>query len=339
MFNDLINARMLTRGAIFLAPIFLMGLLTGDPIWFRVEIVTVSMFIAAERAQLAPLGVILHALIMVAGFLAVIASLGHPVSFVVAAVLLAVACVGVTRQGTHMRWAGTFTFIPVFYIACVTANDAKAQDLARIGLETAPYLILAALPVLVDAIICHRRKRSAGGKYRPSTHAIRYIKETPADGWFEAVIAAALAVGIAASFVEWAGIHYAQWLVWSAASVVTGDIVTARAKFRDRAIGAIAGVPLGMLAGMLMPHTPLLLDVMTAATVLTLVAFNRYVVAFGTRCALHAVTLIVAGHAIMSADVRATNVVIGSAIGIVLVFGTNWTMRSAARWPVIRNSR
>jgi hypothetical protein len=54
--------------------------------------------------------------------------------------------------------------------------------------------------------------------------------------------------------------------------------------------------------------------------VLTLVAFNRYVVAFGTRCALHAVAIIVAGHAVFLADYLAIDVVAGSVIGIVFVF-------------------
>ena len=108
------------------------------------------------------------------------------------------------------------------------------------------------------------------------------VTEAPAPGWFEGIVAAALAVGVAASLVEWQGIHYAQWLVWSAASVVTGDVAAARAKWKDRMIGAIVGVPAGMLVGIFMPHAPVFFDVLTAAIVLTLVAFNRYVVAFGT---------------------------------------------------------
>lgn len=55
MFNGLINVSMLSRGALQLAPIFIAGLLTGNPIWFRVEIVAISAFIAAERSRLAPL--------------------------------------------------------------------------------------------------------------------------------------------------------------------------------------------------------------------------------------------------------------------------------------------
>ncbi|MCP3727753.1 FUSC family protein [Paraburkholderia sp. CNPSo 3272] len=148
---------------------------------------------------------------------------------------------------------------------------------------------------------------------------------TTGSGRVEGIVVAALAAGVAALLAGWHGIHYAKWLVWSAASAVTGDVATSRTKWKDRMVGAIVGVPAGMLVGILVPHAPIFFDVLTAATVLTLVAFNRYVVAFGTRCALHAVAIIVAGHPVFSADYRAIDVVAGSVIGIVFVLGTHLT--------------
>jgi uncharacterized membrane protein YccC len=133
---------------------------------------------------------------------------------------------------------------------------------------------------------------------------------------------------MAASLVVWHRIHYPEWLIWSAASVVTGDVSTAIAKWKDRTVGAIVGVTIGMAVGVFMPHAPLLFDVLTAAIALTLVAFNRYVVAFGARCALHAIAIIVAGHTALSADARAIDVVIGSMIGLIFVLGTNLAARS-----------
>ncbi|SFT82405.1 hypothetical protein SAMN05192563_1004190 [Paraburkholderia aspalathi] len=335
MFN-LINVRMLSRGATLLAPIFIAGLVTGNAMWFRVEIATVSAFIAAERSRLAPLGLLLHLLVVGLGFVAMTISAGRPALFVIASVLLAIACVAVTAAGTEMRWVGSFTFIPVLYLACVTANDANGRNLAQLGLlglNTLPYLLCAALPVILDAIISYPAKRCADRSNSPGWLAVRQVSETPSPGCFEGMIAAALAVGVAASLVEWHHVHYAQWLVWSAASVVTGDVATACAKWKDRMMGAMVGVPAGMLVGIFMPHAPLLSDVLTAALALTLVAFNQYVIAFGTRCALHAVAIIVAGHALFSTDDRAINVGIGSMIGIVFVLGTNLIRRSLkGRW-------
>ena len=323
MFNDLFNIRMLSRGAILLAPIFIAGLVTGDPMWFRAEIVTVSVFIAAERSRLAPVGVLLHTLAIGLGALAMILSLGRPETFVMASVLLAIVCVAITAAGPGMRWTGTFTFIPVLYIACALANNANERRFGQLDMEVLPYLLCAAIPVILASSASWLSKQRASGSDGRGWLTLRQVTEAPAPGYFEGIVAAALAVGVAASLVEWQGVHYAQWLVWSAASVVTGDVATARAKWKDRTIGAIVGVPAGMLVGIILPHAPVLFDVLTAATVLTLVAFNQYVVAFGTRCALHAVAIIVAGHAVFFADYRAINVVAGSVIGIVFVLGTH----------------
>jgi hypothetical protein len=323
MFNGLINIRMLSRGAILLAPIFIAGLVTGDPMWFRAEIVTVSVFIAAERSRLAPLGVLLHTLVIGCCFLTMTASLGKPGAFVLVSVLLAIGCVAITDAGVGMRWTGTFTFIPVLYIACATAGDANGHRLGQAGLEVFLYLLCSALPVIVASSASCLWKKLVRKSNSHGWLALRQVTEPPAPGCFEGIVAAALAVGVAAMLARWHDIHYAQWLVWSAASVVTGDVATARAKWKDRMIGAIAGVPAGMLVGIFMPHAPMFFDVLTAATVLTLVAFNRYVVAFGTRCALHAVAIIVAGHAVLLADYRAIDVVAGSVIGIVFVLGTH----------------
>ncbi|CAB3809980.1 hypothetical protein LMG28614_07178 [Paraburkholderia ultramafica] len=323
MFNDLLNIRMLSRGAILLAPILIAGLVTGNPIWFRAEIVTVSVFIAAERSRLAPVGVLLHTLAIGFGVPAMTLSLGRSETFVMATVLLAIVCVAITAAGPGMRWTGTFTFIPVLYIACATADNADGHRLGQLGLEVLPYLLCSAIPVILASSASRLSTQLVGRAEGRGWLTLRQVTEAPAPGCIEGIIAAAFAVGVAASLVEWQGIHYAQWLVWSAASVVTGDVATARAKWKDRMVGAIVGVPGGMLVGIFMPHAPVFFEVLTAATVLTLVAFNRYVVAFGTRCALHAVAIIVAGHTVSLADYRAIDVVTGSVIGIVFVLGTH----------------
>ena len=323
MFNDLINLRMLLRGAILLAPIFIAGLVTGDPMWFRAEIVTVSVFIAAERSRLAPLGVLLHTLVIASCVLPVTASLANPGAFVIVSVLLAIGCVAIAVAGVGMRWTGTFTFIPVLYIACATAGDANGHRLGQAGLEVVPYLLCSAVPVILASSASFLWRKLVRKQASHGWLALRQVTEPPAPGCVEGIVAAAFAVGVAALLAGWHGVHYAQWLVWSAASVVTGDIATARAKWKDRMVGAIVGVPAGMLVGIFMPHAPVLFDVLTATTALTLVAFNRYVVAFGTRCALHAVAIIVAGHPVFSADWRAIDVAAGSVIGILFVLGTH----------------
>ena len=83
--------------------------------WLRVEIVTVSAYVAAERSRIAPLGVLLHAVFVTVAASVVTLSVGMPGLFIIACVALAIVCVGITAAGAGMRWTGTFTFIPVLF--------------------------------------------------------------------------------------------------------------------------------------------------------------------------------------------------------------------------------
>jgi uncharacterized membrane protein YccC len=67
----------------------------------------------------------------------------------------------------------------------------------------------------------------------------------------EAAMAAALSVAVAATTVEWLHLDHGQWVIWSAASVVTGDAASGQRKLLDRLTGAIVGVPIGVAVGLL----------------------------------------------------------------------------------------
>jgi hypothetical protein len=78
-------------------------------------------------------------------------------------------------------------------------------------------------------------------------------------------------------------------VIWSAASVVTGDAASGHRKMVDRMTGAIVGVPIGVVAGLLVPKDLLAFSsiatgIASILAVLSLVALRQYVVAFGLRC-------------------------------------------------------
>lgn len=70
----------------------------------------------------------------------------------------------------------------------------------------------------------------------------------------QAVLAVTLAVACSATLVAWRHIEYGQWAIWSSASVVTGNAASAHLKLRDRGLGALLGVPLGLAVGAALPH-------------------------------------------------------------------------------------
>ena len=91
--------------------------------------------------------------------------------------------------------------------------------------------------------------------------------------------------------MEWGHLDHGQWVIWSAASVVTGDAGAAHLKLRDRAVGAFLGVPAGIGLGLFLPHGPIAYGMAVVASLMTLVAFRSYLLGFATRCAAIAAAL------------------------------------------------
>jgi hypothetical protein len=82
------DGRALSRAMFALVPLLVLALVSGKSEWLAAAIVPVAMLIALDHSQLAPLGVFAHALAISAGFVILMASLAHPLLFVVATVLL-----------------------------------------------------------------------------------------------------------------------------------------------------------------------------------------------------------------------------------------------------------
>jgi uncharacterized membrane protein YccC len=230
----------------------------------------------------------------------------------------------------------------VLYLACESAEGIRRSALIHQGFDTLPFIWTAFLPVLLISSINHYRER------RPEVshlaHFAKWSKRSDiADRvpYIEPMIAVALAVGVAATFVEWRHIEHGQWMIWSAASVVTGSAASARLKFRDRIAGAIVGVPAGIFAGLLVPHDAFSRDLIVLAALLTLVCIQPYVVAFGTRCGCAAMAFVVAGQSWTFASERLINVAVGSTIGLLFALAVHVVARRASNsYPLhFRKSR
>ena len=325
-----IDAPRLRRTAIVLLPILLAALVTGDEYWLSALIVTISCFIAFDSASLAPTGVLLHGLVVLAGFLALFFALQVPAMFVIGCAVLAAITTGITRYGSGLRSLGSFTFVPALYLACEAAENCPPALFPQRAAQLLPYYGAAILPVLVASLVVHSRNESfRGGDILARLTRLRGdgdLGERRLAG--EAVVTVVLAVSIAAALVEWLRLDHGQWVVWSAASIVTGDIITARRKLRDRFGGALAGVPLGIVLGFVLPHATIAYLLLTAAIPLTFVAFRRYWVGFGARCACIACALVLSGQSVAIAEERALNVLLGGVIGAACVFGIHAMARS-----------
>jgi hypothetical protein len=322
------------HAALVLAPLVAVAIASGQPIWLQAAIVSGSAFIVMEKTNLAPLGVALHGIAIAAGFLVLLATISTPPAFVGATAAMAAASILVTAKGDKLRPLGNFTFIPALYLACETAEGTPRGVLLDRGLAFLPYIAAAMVSVIVLAAALHVRDRDLGVSH--IRHLTRFRRRVVDHGVaasvVEAMVAVTLAVACASIIVERRHLDHGQWVIWSAASVVTGDAASARRKLGDRMLGAFVGVPIGVTLGFLMPHSGIILKLATIGAVLSLIAFRRYPLGFGLRCALVALALIDDGQSVAFAAERVENVALGGAIGLVFVFGVHGLMVVQQRW-------
>lgn len=315
--GTVLETRALVLSAAVLAPTAAVASITGQPQWGRALVVAVSALIAAERSGLAPLGVVLHGAAICAGIACLAAALADPPLFVVATAILAGGSVLLTARGAKLRSLGSFTFIPALYVACELAEGAAPDRLAGLGVRFVPYAAAAILPVLVLSAARHHAARAEGVRYpRHAVRVMRWTQHGEPLRALEAAWAAVLGVASAAALVEWQHLPHGQWVIWSAVSVIAGEAAAVHRKVLDRAVGALVGVPLGLGAGLLLPPYPAMVDVVTLAGLLTLVAFRSYRLAFGLRCACVALALMLSEHSGLVAAERTGNVLLGGLLGL-----------------------
>ena len=324
-----LQTRALSHAIIALVPTLVLATLTGRQVWLQAALVTVSAIVAKETAHLALVGVLLHGAAIAVGFLILLISLAHPLLFVATACAMAAASILITARGSKLRPLGNFTFIPTLYLACEVGEAAGASGLPTAGLAYLPCVAVAVLPVAVLAGFDHARDRDLDTPTLRHLRSVlrRRVDHGPSAETLEALLAAVLAVASASTLVEFHHLEHGQWVIWSAASVVVGDFRSSRRKLYDRYLGALVGVPVGTVIGLLLPQSGLIRVLAGLGAVLTLLGFRRYVVGFATRCALIALILVDAAQSTLAAVERVQNVVMGGAIGIAFVVGVHATRR------------
>jgi hypothetical protein len=307
----------LRRAALVLLPAVIWGLFSPSNVWLQVALVTMSTFIVHETSGTAPLGVLAHAFTISGCFVGLLLSQAFPPLFVALCSLVAMGCVRIAALGTALRTLGSFTFAPALYLAVAAYEQAHDTGMREQLIRFAPALLMGVLPTFFLACWEHARDSSRKVSYwRHFSALLRPFDRGPALTSWLPPATAACAVGLSAFVAEFSHLPHAQWAIWSAASVVGADAVSTRLKWRDRTVGAVVGVPLGLVLGTLLPHHVATVSWCVIGSLLTLVAFRSYVVAFGTRSALAIAALFVAGVGPVSAVERVGNVLLGGCIGV-----------------------
>jgi hypothetical protein len=308
------------RAVLVLMPLVLLAMISGDGIWLRAALITISTFIAMERSGLAPLGTLLHGAAIIICYLALLAAQAAEPMFVLGCALLAAASILVMGWDARLRSLGNFTFIPALYLACETEEWRGSGSPLHRGFLFLPAMALAVLPVLVMSFLEHRKTRplTVSWPWHFRVVLVSAERKEPVP-YLEAMVAVTIAVGLAAHMVMVWRLDHGQWIIWSAASVITGDLTSGHQKLRDRMVGALVGVPTGIGGGVFLPHSAFVYDIVLLVAVLTLIAVRPYVLAFGLRCMCAALCLMLAGQSSIMAAERASHVILGGLIGLTVI--------------------
>ncbi|KJC34065.1 hypothetical protein UB31_38190 [Bradyrhizobium sp. LTSP849] len=303
-----IKASELARALIVVGPFVAAYFVSRETALLNLGLVAVSLLIPALRLQLAPKVVAWHYLAILVTFAALFLAAPIKPLFVVLTALAGFLAVAVTRYGEHFRTLGNWVFIPAVYLACEVREGVSAAEALRHA-----GMIVVSSPIAL-ALVCgiqiydRRRRGDAATSFGP-----------PIAEWFLPSLATAMAVFAAAALVEVLDLKQGQWVMWSAASVVVGDLSASTGKLKQRAIGAFVGVPLGFLAGIALPQSRIGYALAVLAATLTLISFSRYIVGFGLRCFFIALAASFAGGASGIAEERVANVITGGAFGLIAV--------------------
>ncbi|MFG1249598.1 FUSC family protein [Xanthobacter flavus] len=299
----------IARALAVIGPLVIAYLLSGEPALVNLCLLTVSLLIPALKLRLSPAAVIVQYLVIVATFALLFLAAPIPPLFVVLAALTGFMAAAVTRFGTLMRTLGNWVFIPSVYLALDIREGALGEAaLWQAGVLLGLSPVGLALVCAVQALDGRRRTLDRSEIFGP-----------PSGDWLVPAVATAAAVFAAAVLVEMFDIREGQWLIWSAASVVVGDLSASTGKLKLRALGALVGAPLGLLIGLALPVSEAGYSFCVLGAMLTLIAFSRYVVGFGARCFFIALAAAFAGTGSGIAAERVENVLIGGAFGLVAV--------------------
>ncbi|MFG1184483.1 FUSC family protein [Xanthobacter aminoxidans] len=299
----------IVRALVVIGPLVIAYLLSGEPALVNLCLLTVSLLIPALKLRLSPAAVIVQYLVIVATFALLFLAAPIPPLFVVLSAVTGFMAAAVTRFGTLMRTLGNWVFIPAVYLALDIREGALGEAaLWQAGVLLGLSPVGLALVCAVQALDGRRRTLERSEIFGP-----------PSGDWLVPAVATAAAVFAAALLVEMFDIREGQWLIWSAASVVVGDLSASTGKLKLRAMGALVGAPLGLLIGLVLPVSDVGYSFCVLGAMLTLIAFSRYVIGFGARCFFIALAAAFAGTGSGIATERVENVLIGGAFGLVAV--------------------
>jgi hypothetical protein len=304
----------LGRTAITLTPLVVDYCLTRNPAALQSSLILVSLCIGAARVGYGLPGLLLHALVILAAFGALLLAQHIPLLFAALTTLLATAAVLLGRFSESWRTFGSFSLIPSVYLAMEFFEQTHGLHLWTTFGQVARCSAIGLVFLCFLSWTWWIADRRADNFFTSFG-----TPERPNPQWQVMTLSVCIAEVLATTLIAVTQLPNAQWMVWSVVSVVTGDSSSASRKLKSRILGGLIGVALGLLAGFVVPHVAAGVRLLTVAIALSLVAFRPYPIEFGSRCFFVALAASMGGsvrHSELIGLERVTNVLLGGALGL-----------------------
>ena len=312
------------RTALVVLPAIGLYLYGGDLFALKAALIGVYLLIVTEGVQPSGMLLLLHAA-------AIILSIGmfgltftKPWLFVPLCACYAAGTHRLACWGEAWRSIGLFSFIPALYLGCElhTAPDISAAYLHLLSLYPVAVIPVALVSFGRLYFSRHAAWREALRFYcrlknpLPCCSVTPELKRLALDG----AAIRALAVFFAAALVEHFHLDAGEWVIWSAASVSTGDMASTRRKHRDRLWGVLFGVSLGLCVSKWVPASDALYGLAVLGVSISIATLRNYRVAFAVRGCLCVVSAVALGHGSGIGWLRLGDVLLGGFVGLVAMY-------------------
>jgi Fusaric acid resistance protein-like len=326
--------KQLGRTAVALMPLVVDYCHTRNSVTPLSNLILVSLCIGAARVGYGLPGMLLHALVILAAFGALLFAQHTPLLFAVLTTLFATSAVLLGRFRESWRTFGSFSLIPSVYLAMEFFEENRGLHLWSIFCQVARCSAVGLVFLSFLSWMWWKADRRTDNFFTSFG-----TPDPPNPRWQVMTLSVFIAEILVTTLIVVTHLPNAQWMVWSVVSVVTGDSSSARRKLKTRIFAAFIGVALGLLAGLVVPQAAEGVSLLTVAIALSLVAFRPYPIEFGSRCFFVALAGSMGGTFHYSELVgleRVTNVLIGGTLGLgtLLVVETlhnvcsdEWTVR------------
>jgi len=319
---------------LILAPILLIFLFTHNVQFFNIALVSISLLIIQSRLRLNWALVTGHYALILITFSILYFSFPTLFLFVPLVSLLGFFTIYLSRYGEDFRTLGNYIFIPAVYLSCelrsAILNNFSQVDshnffnLNFLFFNYFHFIFLTLISYFSILIICFLNSKIKKNFQKLKLKFLKKINplnNSANQHWLSPAFAIFIVTGIASTLVLIWHTPKAEWMIWSAASVITLDLKSAKEKLFQRSLGVFIGIPLGFLVSyFLLPKLDLIYTLASLGIVLSLVAFKNYILAFGSRCFLLVIATYISTSNLSIALDRIENVLFGGVLGLVCLY-------------------